>query len=249
MFLKKLVVKVWKYITMLQNKTLLGLLPTLIFVLAAMTTGLAQSTTTDTLGRGEVYIEGNFWTATQSHRNGGSQVYGGRVGIGVGKQVEVGINASFSDPHDTDFPPEIQPDVKWKLYEHKKRGIAVAVGATAFLPVARLRGTDAFVMIYGNASKTFAPLKGARITAGGYILLARNSNFGSRQGLNFSYDQPLTEKSSFSIQWTTGRNRFGYLTPGMNIMLTKKSNVFIGYSVGNHLYDNHGPYMAYSYYR
>ncbi len=239
----------WKYINMLQNKTSLGLLSTLVVVFAAMTTGFAQSTTTDTLGQGEVYVEGNFWTATQSHRNGGSQVYGGRVGIGVGKQVEVGVNASFSDPHYTDFPPEIQPGIKWRLYERKKHGIAAAVGATAFLPVARLRGTDAFVMLYGNVSKTFAPLKEARITAGGYTLLARNSNFGSRKGLNFGYEQPLTEKASFSIQWTTGRNRFGYFTPGMNITLTKKSSMFAGYSVGNHLYDNHGPYFAYSYYR
>ncbi len=108
---------------------------------------------------------------------------------------------------------------------------------TAFLPVARKEGTDAFVMIYGNASKILKSLKGARLTVGGYRLMARNRDFGSRKGWNFGYEQPLAEKVSFSAQWTTGDNRFGYFTPGASIRLTEKSSLFLGYSAGN-LYKN-----------
>ncbi len=236
-------------------KFAVGLLPALLFIFtsllifAEVTTVSAQAATTDTLTEGEIYAEANFWTATQSHRNGGEQVYGGRVSCGVGRNVEIGINASFSDPFDADFPPEIQPGVKWKLYENKKRGTAAAIGATVFVPLARLEETDAFVMIYGNASKTINRLGGARITIGGYALLARNRDFGSRQGWNFYYEQPVTRKVSVSAQWVTGDNRFGYLTPGVNIALSKKSSLFLGYSIGNNGYDNHGPYTSYGIYR
>ena len=231
---------------------LLLLLPALVFIIPAIagaTVSAQTLTTTDTLGRGEIYLEANFWTATESHRNGGEQVYGGRFSYGMGKGVEVGINASSSDPFDADFPPEIQPGVKWKFYRNKKQGIEAAVGVTAFLPVARLRETDAFVMIYANVSKTINRINEARITIGGYRLLARNRDFGTREGFNFTYEQPLTRKLSFSTQWTTGDNRFGYLTPGFSITLSKKSSLFLGYSVGNHLYDNHGPFIAYGFFR
>ena len=226
------------------------LVPALVFVFALCAQTFAQSvTTTDTLGRGEIYIEANFWTATQSHRKGGEQVYGGRFSYGVGKGVEVGVNASSSDPFDADFPPEIQPGVKWKFYADKKRGFTASAGATAFLPVARLKDTDAFVMIYANLSKTIKPLKEARITIGAYRLLARNADFGTREGMNFTYEQPLTPKLSFSAQWTSGKNRFGYLTPGLSIALSKTSSLFLGYSIGNYLYDNHGPLVAYGFSR
>ncbi len=225
------------------------LLSALLFIFAEVMTTPSQAATTDTLGKGEIYTEANFWTATQSHRNGGEQVYGGRVGYGVGRNVEIGLNGSFSDPFDADFPPEIQPGVKWKLYENKKSGMAAAVGATIFFPLGRLEETDAFVMIYGNASKTLKRLGGARITIGGYRLLARNPDFGSRKGWNFYYEQPVTPKVSVSVQWMTGDNRFGYLTPGVSIALSKKSSLFIGYSIGNNGYDNHGPYIAYGFYR
>ena len=209
----------------------------------------AQSATTDTLGEGRMYFEANLWTSTQRQRNGGMQIYGGRFSYGAGKNVEVGVNASFSDPNDAEFPPEIQPNVKWKFYENEKRGITAAGGAIAFIPIARRDGTDAFVMVYTNVAKTVKPLKGARFTVGGYALLGRNRDFGSRKGWNLNYEQPLTSKVSFSTQWVTGKNRFGYVTPGLSIALGKKSSLFLGYSIGNYDYDNHGPYVSYGYYR
>ncbi len=208
-----------------------------------------QSATTDTVGKGETYAEINLWTGVQSHQNGGTQIYGGRFSFGIKKNIEIGVNGSFSNPNDPEFPPEIQPNAKWKVYESEKKGIAVAGGVIGYIPVAKRSGTDAFAMVYGNVSKKIKPLKDARLTVGVYGLVARNQDFGSRKGWNFNYEQPLSKRVSFSTQWVTGKNRFGYVTPGFSIALTKKSSLFLGYSVGNYDYDNHGPYISYGFYR
>ena len=213
---------------------------------AAFQSVAAQSFSSDTLGNGERYFEGNLWTATQSHRNGGEQIYGGRFAYGLTKNVEVGVGGSFSNPHDIEYPPEIQPNLKWKFYENETRGITASTGVTAFIPFARGAGTDGFAMVYANLSKNVRKLNGATFTVGGYTLIGRNKEFGSRKGFNFVYDQPLARRVSFSAQWVTGDNRFGYVTPGFNFVVSKRSSLFAGYSIGNYGYDNHGPYISYS---
>jgi hypothetical protein len=218
---------------------------TLLLCLAIAIFG--QAATTDTVSEGQKYVEVNFWSGVQSHLNGGEQIYGGRFTYGLTKKVEIGINGSFSNPNDTEFPPEIQPNVKWKVYENEKRRIAVAGGVIAFVPIAKRAGTDSFAMVYGNVSKQVKQLKAARFTIGAYGLVGRNKDFGSKKGWNFNYEQPLTKKVSFSTQWVTGKNRFGYVTPGLGFALPKNSNLFIGYSVGNYDYDNHGPFLSYSF--
>lgn len=144
--------------------------------------------------KGKIYFEGNLWTGTQSHSKGGMQVYGGRFSFGFRKNLEVGMGFSMSNPHDEEYPPEIQPSVKYKFYENEKYGVRVAGGAVGFIPVARRAGTDAFVMVYTNVSKDVKQLKDARFTVGGYALVGRNPAFGSRKGWNFMYEQPINDK-------------------------------------------------------
>lgn len=206
----------------------------------------SQSASTDTLEQGQTYTEVNVWSGTQSHQNGGMQVYGGRFGYGLTKKIEIGMGGSFSNPHDSDFPPEIQPSIKYKFYENEKYGVKAAGGMIAYIPIAKRHGTDAFAMVYTNVSKSVGKMNGARFTVGGYALIGRNQDFGTRKGWNLMYEQPLTKKVSFSTQWVTGKNRFGYVTPGFSVALPKNSSLFIGYSVGNYDYDNHGPYLSYS---
>lgn len=205
----------------------------------------AQSAGTDTLEEGRTYYEGSVWTATQSHQRGGMQVYGGRYAYGLKKNLEIGLGGSFSNPHDTEYPPEIQPSVKYKVYENEKYGITAASGAVAYIPVAKRADTDGFVMLYTNVSKNVEKMNDARFTVGGYTLVGRNRNFGSRKGWNLMYEQPISKKISFSTQWVTGSNRFSYVTPGFNFTVTKKSSLYVGYSIGNSGYDNHGPYISY----
>lgn len=218
-----------------------------IFLFLGAVSGIyAQSAGTDTLEEGRTYYEANLWTGTQSHQNGGMQVYGGRFSYGLTKKMEIGVGASFSDPHDPEYPPEIQPSIKYKFYENEKFGVTAAGGAIGFIPVAKRAGTDAFAMLYTNVSKDVEKMNGARFTVGAYALVGRNKDFGSRKGWNLMYEQPITKKVSFSTQWVTGNNRFGYITPGLNFNVTKKSSLYVGYSIGNYGYDNHGPYISYS---
>ncbi len=209
----------------------------------------AQSFSADTPGEGEKYFEGNLWTATQSHRNGGSRIYGGRFAYGLTKNVEIGVGGSFSNPHDAEYPPKVQPNIKYKFYESEKYGVIASTGLTAYIPIARRVGTDGFAMVYTNVSKDVKKLRGATFTVGGYVLVGRNKDFGSRKGLNLVYDQPLVRRVGVSAQWVTGNNRFGYFTPGFNFVVTRKSSLYVGYSIGNSGYDNHGPYISYSIYR
>lgn len=216
-----------------------------IFVFFAIPS-FAQNSSTDTVERGLTYFEGSLWTGTQSHQNGGLQTYSGRFGLGLTKKIEVGFGATVTHPADPENPPEIQPSVKWKFYENEKYGVKASGGVLGFIPFAKKAGTDNFAMVYTNVSKDFSQFKGARFTIGGYALVGRNKKFGTQKGWNFVYDQPLAKKVSFSAQWMTGKNRFGYLTPGFSIVLPKKSGLFIGYSIGNYDYDNHGPYFSYN---
>ena len=230
---------------MSKNKILIFLMLNLS-LLITISNVFAQSAGTDTLEQGRTYYEANLWTATQSHRNGGEQIYAGRFAYGWKKNVELGLGGSFSNPNDSEYPPEIQPSVKYKFYQNEKYGVTAASGAIAYIPVAKRAGTDAFVMVYTNVSKSVEKMNGARFTVGGYALVGRNKDFGSRKGWNFMYEQPISQKISFSSQWVTGNNRFGYLTPGLSLTVTKKSSLFVGYSIGNNGYDNHGPYISYS---
>ena len=232
----------------MSRNTLKISIPTILFFVVcwSVPATLAQSSGTGTLEEGRTYYEANFWTATQSHRNGGEQIYGGRFAYGLSKKVEVGLGASFSNPNDPEYPPELQPGIKYKFYENENYGVTAAGGAIAYIPIAKRTDTDGFVMVYTNISKDVNKLNDARFTVGGYALVGRNKNFGSRKGWNFMYEQPLTNKISFSTQWVTGKNRFGYLTPGFSFAVTKNSSLYVGYSIGNYDYDNHGPFISYS---
>jgi hypothetical protein len=204
----------------------------------------AQSTNTDTLAAGSVYLEANLWTGVQSHRNGGQQIYGGRIVYGLKNGVEIGVNGSGSNPLDTEYPLEIQPNIKWKLYQSKNEKVEVSVGAIAYIPFAKRRGTDTFVMTYANASKKAK--YGTRFTAGVYTLLNRDKEFGSNKGVNLAIEKTLTKKANLSVQWTSGKNRFGYLTGGIGFQVGDKNSLFVGYSIGNYDFDNHSPIISFS---
>ncbi len=222
-------------------------LPLTAIILAVFTVGgFAQMSGTETLDEHSFYAEANLWSSVQRHRNGGEQVYGGRFSYGLKKNLEVGINLSGSDPNDEEYPPEIQPNTKWKFYQNEKDGIEASAGAVAFLPIARREGTKTFVMTYANVSKKAK--FGTRLTAGFYALVNHGQDFGSNRGVNLTAEKNLTPKLNFSMQWVSGKNRFGYLTPGISYQINGKNSLFAGYSIGNYDYDNHGPYISFGRY-
>jgi hypothetical protein len=209
-------------------------------------TSSAQITNTDTLDKGSSYGEINLWTGVQSHENGGQQVYGGRFSYGLKDGVEIGINASGSIPNDPEFAREIQPNIKFKFYNNKNKGVEAVAGVVAFVPVANREGTDTFAMTYANISKKAK--YDTRFTAGFYALIARDKSFGTNKGVNLMVEKKLTEKAGLSLQWFSGKNRFGYVTGGASFQVGKKNSLFLGYSVGNYDYDNHGPVFSFGRY-
>lgn len=207
----------------------------------------AQATpSTDVLGAGERYAEASVWTGVVSHANGGSQVYAARVSAGVRRGWEIGVNASGSDPNDPEFPIEIQPNVKWQFYQNETRGVAATGSFTMFVPLVKREGTDTFGMVQVAIGKQIGKRRySPQLTTGAYTLVGREQEFGTKHGAILQYDQPLAARANFSVQWYTGANRFGYVTPGVTFNLPGAQSIYAGYTFGNTGRANHGAYISY----
>jgi hypothetical protein len=233
---------------MLFVKSILG-----VFVVALITPlhAFAQSTlfnipSTDVVAKKKVYLEFDFISHLEDHKDGGFQAYVPRAVVGIGKRTEIGLNASFVDALAPDQPVELQPNVKHQFYQNEGNGVTVAAGGILYLPVAHRTGTDTFGLIYTVVSKQVKSSHGPRITGGGYGLVGRTDGSGTNGGAIFGYEQPLVPgKVSFVTDWLSGKNRFGYLTPGLAFTVSKTSLLYAGYSIGNQGRKNNGLFVYY----
>jgi hypothetical protein len=213
------------------------------FVLAAvlffsfLQTANSQSTlfnipSTDVVARKSVYLEFDFLAHLEGYDKGGFQAYIPRAVVGIGKKTEVGVNVAFTRTG-TPNSVEVQPNIKYQVFQSEKYGVAVSTGAILFAPITRRRGTNTFGMFYANISKQFKGDYGARVTGGGYGLVNRSKGTGQRGGVMVGYEQPLHKKVKFVTDWYSGNNRFGYVTPGLAFTTSKTSALYAGYSIGN----------------
>ena len=233
---------------MLFVKSILG-----VFALALFTPlhAFGQSTlfnipSTDVVAKKKVYLEFDFITHLEDHRDGGFQTYVPRAVVGIGKRTEIGLNASFVDALAPDQPVELQPNVKHQFYQNESNGVTAAAGAILYLPIAHRTGTDTFGLFYTVVSKQVKAGHGPRITGGGYGLLGRTSGSGTNGGAIVGYEQPLVlGKVSFVADWLSGKNRFGYATPGFAFTVSKTSSLYAGYSIGNQGRKNNGLFVYY----
>ena len=201
-------------------------------------TATAQSTlvtipSTDVVSAKNVYLEFDYISHYASHHHGGFQTYEPRVAIGVGHNVEVGVNVVYTDGFGVKQPIELQPNIKWGFYKNEKQGVSAVAGVMLYAPVTHRAGTNTFVMLYALISKKMAGKFGPRLTGGGYVLPGRDDGTGAKSGAMAGYEQPLAGRVSFIVDWASGRNRFGYVTPGFSFATTQHSNVYTGYSIGN----------------
>jgi len=228
-----------------------GVFIVVLFVAAAPTQIVAQSTlfnipSTDVVAKKKVYVEFDFLSHLESHDKGGYQAYIPRAVVGIGKRTEVGLNAAFVDALAPDQPVELQPNVKHQFYQNEGNGVTVATGGILYLPVAHRTGTDTFGMIYTVVSKQVKASYGPRVTGGAYGLVGRVSGSGTSGGAIVGYEQPLAPgKVSFVADWFSGKNRFGYVTPGLSFTVSKSSLLYAGYSVGNQGRKNNGLFVYY----
>ncbi len=224
---------------MLKAKSIVGVLGVLFTIMLSSHIDKAQSTifnipSTDVVAKKKVYFEFDFLSHLAKHQNGGFQSYVPRVVVGVAKGLEAGVNVATTDIGGPKLV-EIQPNVKWQFYSNEKSGVAATVGGLAYLPVKQRAAfaNNNFGFIYANVSKKLKGMKGARFTGGGYGLVGRKAGFGSKGGAMAGYEQPLTSKASFVMDWFSGKNRFGLLTPGFSFTVSKSSILNVGYSINN----------------
>lgn len=209
----------------------------------------AQSTlfnipSTDVVAEKHVYLEFDFISHLESHADGGFQAYVPRAVFGVGKNLEVGANVAFLDAAAPDQAVELQPNVKYRFYNNEENGVAASAGGILYTPVAHRDGVDTFGLLYTVVSKKVRGTYGPRITGGGYGLIGRANGNGSEGGAILGYEQPLHRKVSFVADWLSGKNRFGYATPGFSFTLPRGS-LYTGYSIGNFGRKNNALFVYY----
>ena len=120
---------------------------------------MAQSTvmnapSTDVVAAKKVYLEMDFIT-NYAWAQGDDRFanYLPRAVVGVGGNVEVGVNVSYTRVPGGGEPIEMQPNAKWQFYNDEEKGIAAAAGCMFFVPITHRAGTDTFAQCYSVASK------------------------------------------------------------------------------------------------
>jgi len=215
--------------------------------------GIAQSTllnvpTTDVVGKGKVYLEFDFFPqipATEGRRR--NYIYDGRVVVGVASNIEAGFNFPVFRNATTCSPTPstcgyVEPNLKWKFYNNDSKGIASAAGVILHTPVNEREAQDGWGLLYGEISKKIKTgNNGPRFTGGPYGVVSANENptegpvtfVGTRAGVILGYEQPIHSKANIIVDWFSGKNYYGYLTPGVQIALPYNSYLNIGYAIGN----------------
>ena len=201
---------------------------TAVFVSAQQT--IFNVPTTDVLDHGKVYLEldGSFkFTDQDALRKFSSFVP--RVVVGVGGNVEVGLNVTGNVQPGSDSTTLV-PTVKWKFYENEKKDTALIAGTNLYIPV-RNRAYNLGAYSYLAVSRT---INKTRLTAGGYV--ASKNVFASnavRGGGQFGFEQTVNGKFSVAADWITGKHASGYFTPGVVYKPTSKLTTYWAYSIGN----------------
>jgi hypothetical protein len=230
----------------------------LVAIIALKHAGMAQSTifnipTTDTVARGKAYFEFDFLPqlpATEGVPR--SYLYFPRLVVGIADNLEAGVNFPiFQNATSCSTTPVtcsyVDPNVKWKFYNRDTSGVAAAGGAILHAPVNRRDGQDTWGLLYALISKKVQTGNyGPRFHGGPYGVVSANqeptegpvSFLGPRAGLILGYEQPIHSRVTIVADWFSGKNYYGYLTPGVSFSLPRNSLLNIGYAIGNDSYSD-----------
>jgi hypothetical protein len=207
----------------------------------------AQSTifnipTTDTVAPKKGYFEFDYLkqAPTPDSPAANWQIFTPRIVVGVGPMVEVGVNfanTKYSEGGGT--YSQIQPNIKLKFYNNDDKGVAAAAGVIYYTN-ANHRDTSAdndFGLVYAEVSKKVKSGNfGPRFHAGIYGTVSYFDD--NTAGAILGYEQPLSGKVSFVADWFSGKNFWGYFTPGISVTLPHSGLLNIGYALGNDSYDS-----------
>ena len=216
---------------------------------------LAQSTifnipTTDTVAKGKVYFEFDFLPQVPKPEGDDRlYIYNPRLVVGLGPNLEAGINVpSFHVPGTTDV--FAQPNIKWRFFNDDTDGLAAAGGGILLAPINHREGVPTFGLVYGEFSKKMKTgMYGPRFHAGPYGIVHGGSDWiGPKAGTIVGYEQPVLPKLSIVADWFSGKNAFGYFTPGLSLTLPANGLLNAGYSLGNDSYHGNDNRFVFLYY-
>lgn len=224
----------------------------LLFLMAAAVqaqSSLFNIPTTDVAGERQGYIEADFDTNFASYRNEGWRSYGFMGIYGINKKTEVGINAYAVRTIDGFEPVELQPNLKYRVYNNETYGVAVSTGAIAYIPVSKQLKNNSVGSVYAVASKQFKGDWSPRFTGGAYRMIGSKEGDGSKHGFLLGVEQPVFSGVTFIADWNSGKNRLGYSAAGVGISLTNRSYLSSAYYFGNEGRRNNffGIYYGYSF--
>jgi len=245
----------------MNNHKFLALTAALVlFVFAERAT--AQSTifnvpTTDTVAKGKVYFEFDYLPQIpKPDASDRLHIINPRIVIGVPGNVEAGANfATFHTAGTTNV--FFEPNIKWKFMHDDTQGLAAAAGSILFSAINNREdvntfgpGVNTFGLVYGNFSKKVKTGNyGPRFTAGPYGVVSGGSGWiGPKAGVILGYEQPVHAKASIVADWFSGKNAFGYFTPGVSITLPANGVLNVGYSFGNDSFSGNDNRFLFVYY-
>jgi hypothetical protein len=211
---------------------------------------MAQSTifnipTTDTLAKRKAYAEFDFVVQAPNTDISRTYLYNPRLVVGAPSNLEFGVNFPIYSTRASGASATngyIQPNAKWKFYENERAGVAVAVGGLLNTPLNNRNAQDSWGLLYGLVSKKIKTGDyGPRFHAGPYGIVSANQDpdkgpvsfWGPRAGVILGCEQPVYKRISVVADWFSGKNGFGYFTPGISITLPKSALLNAGYSIGN----------------
>ena len=205
---------------------------------------IVNAPSTDVVAAKKLYVEMDFITNYAWQRDDAKFAnYLPRAVVGVGHNIEVGANVSYTHVPGGGAPIELQPNVKWQFYSNESKGLAASVGCMWFIPVTHRAGTDTFAQCYSLASKQVRGDYGPRLTGGAYTLLGASKDQGTRTGAIVGYEQPIVGKMSFTVDWQSGHNRFGFLSPALSFTTPHNGSLQAGYAVANKGHENNALFL------
>jgi len=218
-------------------------------------TAIAQSTlfnipSTDAVSAKKVYAEFDYF-AQMPTTSGTNRlyIYAPRVVVGIPGNLEGGVNiAAFHTKGSTQS--YFQPNLKWRFASNDDKGLAASAGSIYYKAINNRSSVDSFGIVYGNFSKKVkSGSYGPRFTAGPYTIYSGGSVWaGPKSGAILGYEQPIHPKVTIVADWFSGKNFFGYFTPGVSISLPHSSLFNAGYSIGNDSYNGNNNRLLFLYY-
>jgi hypothetical protein len=200
----------------------------------------AQSSLTSELTeKGKVDVTFDFLGSVARRQAGGFEWYLPAVSFGMTDSLEIAGAVSTMVPPTPDEPREAIPQLRWRWLETSHRQTAV-VGAAWHAPFSNHVDAEQYGLVTFLMTQTVGDHRPITISGGVYALVGRRAFDDTRRGVTLGWDHALSERWSYSVEWVSGHNWYGYLSPGVTFS-SGTHWITAGYCVGNQRSANHGP--------